>query len=522
MGTSAGLLDFFILEASDYIEQLDGLVARAAATGPDADSLMRSARALRGSATMAKLTGLAEIAASIERLGRSLRDRSLAWDPALKGAVVAAVDDLKILLREVRSWGEASDRRVASRLADLARYAPALHTQATPGGAALGAGFLAAETTQIAAALDAFLARPTARDALTLAITRVRALRGVAALKDLPPIGEVIDALDRAARPMELGTAPSSPQIALFAAGAKVLRRASQEIATRGRPTTATPEMAEFTSAANALDDDAATGERVVVPVATLFFGDPGPHVVSPAPNPPTTPIQRFRLEVVSQAEHLRGLVAEAAAMTDPAGVGRVARALRASVRGLRDAAESFDQRDLAQLLASTADRVVSASPSGAEVLDPATLRSLDQLAALLAAPSTPPDTLARRVAELSGQRTAAPPRPSAESAPRAAATDGPASATERPRQRTPTGRDLQAFLETGIAGFAPLAARPLSEPVPLVDDAIVPIQTLLYSGRSALDRALELRQEVARQAGAPSPEVLTELYDLLGLAAAG
>src|SRR5688572_9402636 len=112
MGTSAGLLDFFILEASDYIEQLDGLVARAGASGPDADALMRNARSLRGSATMAKLTGIAEVAAAIERLGRSLRERSLSWDPALGGAVTAAIDDLKILLRGVRTWGAGEDRRV--------------------------------------------------------------------------------------------------------------------------------------------------------------------------------------------------------------------------------------------------------------------------------------------------------------------------------------------------------------------------------------------------------------------------
>src|SRR5215213_2905158 len=110
MSTQAGLLDFFILEASDYIEQLDGLVARAGGGQPDADSFTRSARSLRGSATMAKLSGIAEVSTALERMGRSLRDGSLKWDAGLQGAAVAAIDDLKLLLRSVRTWGEEENR----------------------------------------------------------------------------------------------------------------------------------------------------------------------------------------------------------------------------------------------------------------------------------------------------------------------------------------------------------------------------------------------------------------------------
>ena len=85
----------------------------------------------------------------------------------------------------------------------------------------------------------------------------------------------------------------------------------------------------------------------------------------------------------------------------------------------------------------------------------------------------------------------------------------------------TPTGRELQTFLQSGIAGFSTLSERPLSQPVPLVDETVVPIQTLLYSGRSALDRAREIRQEMAQGGGPPSPDALEELFDLLDLAAA-
>src|ERR1700712_2753285 len=101
MTAPAGFLDFFVLEASEYVEQLDALILQGGAAGPDIDALQRSARALRGSATMAKLPAFAEMASGIERIGRALRDRTLPWDAALRGALVATVDDCKLLLRNV-------------------------------------------------------------------------------------------------------------------------------------------------------------------------------------------------------------------------------------------------------------------------------------------------------------------------------------------------------------------------------------------------------------------------------------
>ena len=111
MTAPGGFLDFFILEAGDYVEQLDAQLLGGDA-GVDAEALQRVARALRGSATMARQTGLSEMAAAVERVGRSLREEQLQWNPAIRGVLVAAIDDLKILLRNVRAWSAADDGRV--------------------------------------------------------------------------------------------------------------------------------------------------------------------------------------------------------------------------------------------------------------------------------------------------------------------------------------------------------------------------------------------------------------------------
>src|SRR5262245_45859864 len=119
MTEGAGFLEFFILEASEHVEQLDGLLLAGGSGGPDPNAVQRVARALRGTATMAKLPAFADLAAAIERVGRGMNERTLTWDPSLRGALVGAIDDLKKLLHSARRWSSDDDRRTTKRIAGL-------------------------------------------------------------------------------------------------------------------------------------------------------------------------------------------------------------------------------------------------------------------------------------------------------------------------------------------------------------------------------------------------------------------
>ena len=527
MSASVGLLEFFILEASDYIEHLDGLVSRAGPSGPETVEFTRYARMLRGSATMARQPVLAELAGAIERVSRALGEGTLLWEAGLQGVVIAAIDDLKLLVRAVRTWSAADTQRAESRIVELSRYAPASARAPTPtpsGGS--GMAFLIEEASQIAAALETFAARPGDRAALDGALTRVRALRGVAAIRDLPPLPDVVDAVERAAKALELGVStPSSPQLALFGAAAQLLTRLAADLRRGTRPDANAPDVQRFAAAAAQLAAVDAEADRIV-PIGELFFDDGGPAVLSAAPTPPTTPAERFRLEVVSQAEHLRRLVADAQSARDPAARARLARELDGALRALRGAADSFGEHEVAAFVAQSGEAVAS--------LDPLALNALDEVAGLLADPSGEPGELRRRLAALAAGRSAtglvsaferaqAPAGGGAESDPATAPGETPANALATPgartHARTPTGRALHAMLQTGISGIGALSARPLSAPVPLIDPTLVPIEALLYRGRAALTRALELREQLRTRGGPPPQETLEELYDLLELA---
>jgi hypothetical protein len=87
----------------------------------------------------------------------------------------------------------------------------------------------------------------------------------------------------------------------------------------------------------------------------------------------------------------------------------------------------------------------------------------------------------------------------------------------ESPRGRTP-GR-VAALLDSAVFAIESLSGQPLAAAVEIPEDALVPIGSLLYRGRAALDRALEIRDEVRQSGGSANKAALDELFELIDLA---
>src|SRR5829696_7803890 len=480
MTAPAGFLDFFVLEAGEYVEQLDGLMPAAGDSGPDLDALQRVARALRGSATMAKLTAFAEMAAGIERVGHGLRSGVTRWEPALAGALVATIDDCKLLLRNVRMWSQADDARSRARIDELSRYAPARTTPGTGQPTASDGGFLVTEVANIGAGAELLATRATDRDAAANVLRRVRALRGIAGVKDHPSLGDVLEATEHAAHPLERGEPRLSPgRVAVLSAAATALRAIAAAIHVGGAIDPASPELARFAASLDTMQEQETEGERVV-PISEFFYQDGGPTVVQPAANPPTSPAERFRLEVVSQGEHLRRLVADARGARDELARDRVRRALRQALRGLRQAAESYGERDVATFVASHNDDVVR--------LDARALDSLDEIAAMLAQPATSPASLVARLRALQEQPGELP------------ATATPASAT--PAAAAP----VQPPAPTPPVESAAPSQASAPAPAPGVMTPTRP-STVAPPSPSSQERDRPAAAAVALAAGMPKPE---------------
>ena len=521
--TPVGYLDFFILEASEYVEQLDTLLDAGGASGPDPDGLQRVARALRGSATMAKLLSFAEVAAGVERVGRALREGALHWDAGLSGVVVAAVDDCKLLLRNVRTWSDAEDTRARARVSELTQYAAVRSPTPLASPSVLGHdSYLTTEASNIGAGLELLATRPSDRDAAANVLRRVRALRGIASVKDHPALADVLEAAEQAAHPLELGEPSlSAERIALLAAAATVLRGVASAIRGGGSDAPAA-DVARFAAALDALQERETGAERVV-PISELFYDDGGATIVDAATNPPTTPSERFRLEAVSQGEHLRRLVSDARAARDDLARERVRRGLRQALRSLRQAAESFGEKDVADLVASHDSAVVQ--------LDARALESLDEVATLLAQQGSSSASIGERLSALRTPRTPVmtPIMPSSAIAPPsdapqervipAVAELAAAVRTTAASQATSAASRLGALLDAGIRNLGSLGQTPLSVPAVIAEQPPVPIDVLLYRGRAAIERCVQIRDEVRGGGGTLDADALDELFDLLDLA---
>jgi HPt (histidine-containing phosphotransfer) domain-containing protein len=107
----ASLVTFFQQEALEYLDRLDQVVNGGGDSAPDLGAFLAHARALRGSASMARLEGLAELAATVERIGSAVRYDVVRWDQRLQFAVRGALVEIRALVDRAGDWGEAEARR---------------------------------------------------------------------------------------------------------------------------------------------------------------------------------------------------------------------------------------------------------------------------------------------------------------------------------------------------------------------------------------------------------------------------
>jgi chemotaxis protein histidine kinase CheA len=199
----ATLTEFFESEATRYLQRLNQL---AADPSPDANEVYRNARALRGSAQMAREDRVYRSALALEAGARAVAQGSLAWSEDVASRVRSSVADLATLVRggddseldtvttgSVERWGSAGVEMPNAALGE-ARAAPARDAVQE------FRAFAAAEVEGIAESLDkgvqALSDNPMDREALKTILRRQRALLGAARLDEIPVIAEILRAVE--------------------------------------------------------------------------------------------------------------------------------------------------------------------------------------------------------------------------------------------------------------------------------------------------------------------------------------
>lgn len=584
MNRPHGAADFFALEAGECLDRLEQAITHA--DGPRADDMLRAARALRGSALMAGQGAIARAAAGFEGLARAVRDRGVAWDPSVRERSAQGVDELRHLVRRAREWTDADTTRAGRLAADLDAFAGSSSGEMLRPGGAPAAGtpstgvraFVAREGALIASALDraarALDAAPESREPLYAVLRRMQSLRGLAEIADLPPLPEILDGIELAVGDLTRLFAPPPGVSEVLDAAAAALTRISRDVTEHGRPQGDPPEARAFTEGLLR----AFAAEADVVPVESLYRdGDPEPMQRSTAQPQFAAPSALGIVEMVSYGEHLvqaadriasasqgsardlrlytlvstfrsvavpgtdpvspalarlgraaRGAIGSGSAARDPAGFADVLREAGAVLRSL---AEGAPHAEAGRRLESLADRIGGAPAVELERSRSET-RADTGVAAPVPAPRFPPPPDIAPAPET--------PEPVAIES---LAYDGQSifAAEVLPIESlAPSGRmglelgfdRYRRLLASGAAVPAPPVVVPAATvPVPAAagpaDDDVVDIGILCYSGRGALERAAQIRAEIARQTrdarDLSSVEPLVrELLDLVPLALAG
>jgi len=358
------------------------------------------------------------------------------------------------------------------------------------------------------------------------------AVRGLAALNDLPPLPDLLEGIERAIGELSRSSnVPAALVGELFQTAAGSIAHAAREVAERGRPD---PEGAEFRKFAGLLMRFMES-EPDVVPIETLFHADAGPHVVQRG-TAPARPATLGRLELVSHGEHLRQAADSLERAPSPtqrelrahtlagtfralggAGGGAVAERVAEFAQVAREAVTSGIAVNQATAFAAELRRagdILSRSGAGDEASLAAELAAVTAAVRALGggapvvpiaslAPAPPPAAPAARV-----------------SAPRITAPPPVAAADEQVPDSADIVGSWAAYQRLAAPGFGVASLDELLKgPRGAGEPAVVEIRTLLYRGARARQRAQELREVAKRVNGDDLRAIIDEVCDLVVLA---
>jgi len=468
---SQPLNEYFAREAGEYLDELDALLARTDA--PDAAEFFRVARGVRGSAQIAGVHAVARVAEGLEDAARALRDGALQWSGDVSGRARDTAADLRALVAAAGRWGEAEDRR--AQAAAVRWEGVGAGRRRGGAGPAGPAGqiydFLRREIEGVVGEMDRALgelqANPAGREPLRMVLRRMRPVRGVAGMDTLTPVLEVLEGIEDTAHQIIGRTAPVGHAEREILGAARDALRAAGTALEHGGDVGATPELERFRQVRDQAEGQGGGAEAGVVPVASLFFEDAGPHIVSSplAPVPGAamgegeegatlvSDVDGFlRMEATGFLDRAEGLIATLSAR--PGRFARIARDLAELARGVGDLAVTYGMTVIAGAAEDAATRIAQAAG---------------------------PDEARGALLRLRSSLPGAAPVPEA------------------------------VEVEPAVSSVAEAVAG---------EDGVVPIEALVYDPDDALREALGLRQRVTSLVGRDGEltEVLDELFGLVAL----
>jgi HPt (histidine-containing phosphotransfer) domain-containing protein len=199
----ATLSEYFDTESRDRLAEIERALDRQPL---DPGELHRAARALRGSAQMAREERVFRASSALEAAARSLAASALSFSDDVAGRARETIADLRALIEREEEDTQLEDRarstveRWASMGVQVAALSAAPAPQSSGDGSSEFREFAAREVAGIADALDRgvqqLAAEPMDREQLRMILRRQRALLGAARLDEIPVVAEILRAVE--------------------------------------------------------------------------------------------------------------------------------------------------------------------------------------------------------------------------------------------------------------------------------------------------------------------------------------
>lgn len=342
------LLEFFADESGDYLDKMER--ALAAGPTPDADELRRFARALRGSARMADQDAIARAAGAVQGAAAELVAGKRHWGAELKGNLESALREIRGMVDSVKSPPPDTGKRaesIAERLGEKAAPPP------PPKDDERFRRYLGTELRGLASDIGESLVTlerdPRNREPLKRLLRRIRPLRGIEGVDEIPAVGPAVTALEEVILRIADTSATVGPgHLVLFRRARQALDDVATELIRGDQPSGAVEGAVEIEDLKDQVLETAA--QREITWISELFHDDPGPHIEE-------CPMAErgagswegfFALEATGSLDTIERLRAELAHA--PEGATRIAERLTYSFRQLRERAVTFGHAGLGRV----------------------------------------------------------------------------------------------------------------------------------------------------------------------------
>lgn len=485
------LLEFFVDEATDYLDKLERTLE--ASDTPDADELRRVARALRGSARLADQEAISRIGGALQAVFEELDAGRRHWSPELRGTIEWALAETRDLVGSVSPPSDLT-QRVESVVRRLGQSEPP--PPPTPDDDERFRRYLGTELRGLASdigdALGVLEPDPRNREPLKRLLRRIRPLRGIEGVDEIPAVGPAIAAVEEVILRIADTSASVGPgHLVLFRRARQALDDVATELIRGARPDPVIEAEEEIEDLKEQVLEES---RQDIAWISDLYYDEPGPHIESSpmADRGAGSWEEFFKLEATGGLDKIDNLRTEMA--REPSAAGRLAPRLASTFRQLRERAVTFGHPGFGRVARGAGATVRAAVGGPTSRLQGIAVDLAVTVAALRSyLEASDPEERERALTRASN---------SLEGLTQPTPKEGPPT----PREEAPTPREKPAT--------------PREEP-PAPKEEPVPIESLLYEPVDAIERARSLWSEAGkqlRQTGADLPGAHALLEEALAL----